>query len=655
TKETGVKLRCGVYGEGSVFSVDIQRNADVEALQEKIFAKKRYSERYKFDASELTLYLAQKKGETTWLADDDNLDALLQGGTSTEYEEMLSSWILDEDCFGKDFQPGRKEIHVLVALPQLSEAELPRDRQLVVGDVHIPITQSTSLNPPGLVAFWQAFLDDSTDVKADALVKLPEGTYILGDSSLGSRIYIRHCYPALWELCLERIHDEKTNTPHLVILGNPGIGKTFFGFVILLLLARAGETVVYESGGLKKRFLFTHTVVAQGSQEDFVRILDQPTTYYIVDAVKPAYYPAKTILLTSPRRSIWYAFNKTNCQSCYMPVWSLKEILQCRELIYSTTPEAVVQDCFRRWGGIARYVLRFAQVGNQQVLLEKAMDIVDLDWLVNACGQLDANDAQVSRRLLHYRVSRTFDNEYFVFASKYVQQAVYKRLYEKDKRKLLEFISASDGVGALAVLRGHLFEGHVHSVLPRGGTFQVRPLVDNDEAYDDEDDDIMEDEWDGEDEDADDGMNSDDDVAMEECTAVALVDDGASTVISFRRSEKAVVFNHSNEIVAAANTSYLQPAVKNYQSVDAIIKPDILFQVTGAHKHPCKQKGLHDVLKLLGNPAAPRLYFVLPPDRFADFKYQRYLDSKRKRMMTPSYVNVRKIQQFAMEVKLASE
>ncbi|DBA03722.1 TPA: hypothetical protein N0F65_004139, partial [Lagenidium giganteum] len=61
---------------------------------------------------------------------------------------------------------------------------------------------------------------------------------------------------------------------------------------------------------------------------------------------------------------------------------------------------------------------------------------------------------------------------------------------------------------------------------------------------------------------------------------------------------------------------------KNYQSVDAINKPDILFHVTGAHKHRCEQRGLYDVLKLLGNPTEPRLYFVLPPDRFTDFKYQ---------------------------------
>ena len=61
------------------------------------------------------------------------------------------------------------------------------------------------------------------------------------------------------------IHDEVNKLPHLVILGNPGIGKIFFGYVILLHLARAGATVVYESGILQKRFLFSHNAVAQGS------------------------------------------------------------------------------------------------------------------------------------------------------------------------------------------------------------------------------------------------------------------------------------------------------------------------------------------------------------------------------------------------------
>ncbi|KAG6971495.1 hypothetical protein JG687_00001988 [Phytophthora cactorum] len=135
------------------------------------------------------------------------------------------------------------------------------------------------MNPAALVAFWKAFRTIPTEIKADAVIALPEGTFLLGDSTLGSRIYIRFCYPQLWKLCWEIIHDKKMNTTHLVILGNPGIGKRFFGYVILLHLARVGATVVYESGGSNKRFLFSRDTVVQGSQSDFVQILKNPETY----------------------------------------------------------------------------------------------------------------------------------------------------------------------------------------------------------------------------------------------------------------------------------------------------------------------------------------------------------------------------------------
>ncbi|KAG3148220.1 hypothetical protein PC128_g23648 [Phytophthora cactorum] len=287
-------------------------------------------------------------------------------------------------------------------------------------------------------------------------------------------------------------------------------------------------------------------MVLQGSQQDFVGILDQPTTYYIVDAVKPTYYPAKTILLTSPRRSVWFEFNKTNCRTRYMPVWSQQEIFKCRELVYSDLPVAVVQDCFRRWGGITRYALWYAQLDDQQVLLGNTIGIVDVNC-------------------------KRFANEYFVFASQYVQQEVYKRLYVKDKQKLVDFISASDGIGALAVLRGHLFEGHVHSVLPRGGAFRIRRLIDNGEAHDN-DEYLTEGEGEGD----DDAMNVEDDVAMEDSTGATR--DHGDGAISFQLSERPTdVFNNDNEVIAADTTIYLRPAAKKYKSVDAISKPDVLF------------------------------------------------------------------------------
>lgn len=158
---------------------------------------------------------------------DHNTESFLLGDVDSSYDKMLSSSFLDEDYFGSNFQPGRKEIHVLVKLRDSKLPALPGDRQFVVGDVSIPVTKHAVLNPAPLVAFWKALVSDRTEVKAGALIKLPEGTYLLGDELLGSRIYIRSCYPKLWKLCQQRIHDEVEKTPHLVILGNPGIGKTF--------------------------------------------------------------------------------------------------------------------------------------------------------------------------------------------------------------------------------------------------------------------------------------------------------------------------------------------------------------------------------------------------------------------------------------------
>ncbi|KAL3658578.1 hypothetical protein V7S43_016462 [Phytophthora oleae] len=128
-----------VYGEGSVFSVEIKRNAKGEALQKAIFDGQRYHERFSFPPSELTLYLAGKKEgeEIKWLKDDDNLDALLQGDVDKQYMKMRSSWIL-ESYFGGNFQPGRQDIHVLVELPEAAACAQPMLRAvfwLVTGSV----------------------------------------------------------------------------------------------------------------------------------------------------------------------------------------------------------------------------------------------------------------------------------------------------------------------------------------------------------------------------------------------------------------------------------------------------------------------------------------------------------------------------------------
>ncbi|KAJ0398735.1 hypothetical protein ATCC90586_008119 [Pythium insidiosum] len=106
-----VKLWCAVYGEGTVFSVKITRDAKVSALQEAIFDKKRYQERFSFPPRALTLYLAKKNG--AWLKDDDTVDELLSGKIDTAYEKMRPSWMLNEKELFGDFHLEEQTIHVL--------------------------------------------------------------------------------------------------------------------------------------------------------------------------------------------------------------------------------------------------------------------------------------------------------------------------------------------------------------------------------------------------------------------------------------------------------------------------------------------------------------------------------------------------------------
>jgi hypothetical protein len=78
--------------------------------------------------------------------------------------------------------------------------------------------------------------------------------------------------------------------------------------------------------------------------------------------------------------------------------------------------------------------------------------------------------------------------------------------------------------------------------------------------------------------------------------------------------------------------------------------------MTCAKAHPCKQTGLLDILKILGNPLNPELYFVVPPDRFASFKYQKYHGTDGKVLSQKDIdANVEKLSQFVLTFELWSQ
>ncbi|KAJ3095801.1 hypothetical protein HDU96_001034, partial [Phlyctochytrium bullatum] len=415
---------------------------------------------------------------------------------------------------------------------------------------------------PAITAFWAAFTNYSDTIEANTVVQLPENVFILGNYSIGTSMYIRPCYPGLFQTSLAIV--QSADIQHLIILGNPGIGKTYFGYFLLLQLARSGATVVYESASLEgSLFLFTPNRVFKGTRFAMFDILMDSKTFYIVDGMEPLRAAAaKTILLSSLRKDIWHQFSKGPCDLRYMPVWSREEIFACRSMLYPSLSEDLVEDLYSKWGGIARYVLKFALVEEQQARLKEALDVSNIDAVVQSFGGT-GEKADASSRLIHRSVRDGFHSGPYQFASAYVVDEIYSRVYAKDREHLIRFLSATQGIGDTGQLRGILFEKHAHTVLANGGSFKIRDLQTRQES------------------------------------TLQLPDDLTTFMYSCNDAE-----------FQAAQNRYFRPVSKIFESVDSFIKPNLLFQMTGAKDHPCKQTGLRDVLHILGNPQEPKLSVV---------------------------------------------
>lgn len=463
--------------------------------------------------------------------------------------------------------------------------------------------------PDKLRRFWNALKKVNTPREPHDILALTNGTNFLGDEDLPSAIYVRPCYLKLLEKTMSIINCD--NTPRLVILGNPGIGKTYFGYYLLAHIARNGGTVVYESGTRKQRYLLSTERVAIGSLQDFSDVMRERNHYYVVDGTPPVHCVAKTVLVSSHRRDVWYTFSKTKCTIRYMPVWTLDEIQTCRQQLFPEVDETVAKDCFLKWGGIPRFVLQFADDKAQQELLMQAIGSVDLDAISSAIGRTEAGD-QATHRLIHMVVADDFMERQYKFASDVVAEGVYRALYERDRARLLQFLRVAHNASGVEGLRGTIFEQHAHWIISQGGTFQIRTLP----------------------------------------------KPASPSPVTIRSNlhlpQLPVVYFQRDTEVQSSTGSYFRPRITNYESVDSFSKPNRLFQITVGAKHPCKQAGLYKVLNLLQNPREPEFYFVVPDDKFESFRFRKYEDSVGLALEEPTFNNVKSIRQFVLKIDLSS-
>jgi hypothetical protein len=243
-----------------------------------------------------------------------------------------------------------------------------------------------------LTTFIQSLINTTFDEGANDIFELEEGVKFFGLEDEPSKLYIRKCYNHLLGVV------NNSSIRKLRISGNPGIGKTLFGYYLLYHLVKKNETIVYDPHNLTDEVIvfdkgngFYLNRIYNNTKREYLYNRDN---WYIVDGKQPDRAIAKTILICSPRKDHYREFDKQSPDIRIMPVWTWEEINDCRKEIFKHLSEEVVRALYMKWGGIPRYVLMSAENSKIQNKIQQAIEIFQF------IGASDSSE-DVSHMLIH--------------------------------------------------------------------------------------------------------------------------------------------------------------------------------------------------------------------------------------------------------------
>ena len=387
-----------------------------------------------------------------------------------------------------------------------------------------------------------------------------EGVIDLADSApLGvNKIFIRKSYVSLYDECMKVWKpDERGEVRPIVLLGTPGIGKSCLFYYLLMREKEKGNRVYFMNiGGM---VLFDpHNGVCKLSDVSMWNLFlheDDQDALYVADAVSPANESFKrkyrVILITSPKRDVWYSFYKHALAiHLYLPLWSHAEIVTyCEKMGYGYSKGEIAERM--EWiGGTVRYLdtdttelkanipFHFSPDSFQTIIEKRIEHKGDSTShrLVHIDVPFDEKEGERVYRFREYRL---------VFASDEIRKSVLENIAKIGLSKLGALFSVCSSEYTDRTVSGVVFEHIAHRILERGGTFNCTSLEESE---------------------------SDERSTM--CITLGRTEGGARQ------------FREDGDILKMKG-EYCVPAVSNFPAFDAAYYP-YLFQMTIRKEHPIK-------------------------------------------------------------------
>jgi len=168
-------------------------------------------------------------------------------------------------------------------------------------------------------------------------------------------LYVRPCYEDLFFLI------QKEKNERVLILGNPGIGKTCFNAFLFVKLKQIDvKNIIY----VRKTTLAVTILFFSGDQvqtfstlDPLRQVLSDPETWFLLDTVPdPGEWKARMVNVSSPKRENYKQYQKyPKVVTYYMPVWSYDEF-EVSAKVFPSVGGEVFHKKFLLFGGIPRLI-----------------------------------------------------------------------------------------------------------------------------------------------------------------------------------------------------------------------------------------------------------------------------------------------------------
>ena len=281
------------------------------------------------------------------------------------------------------------------------------------------------------------------------------------------------------------------------IRGTPGIGKSWFGELLLWVLIRLGVRVVFEQARASKWFFFdplSESVVVVSRSTDLawppafradqgaVLIFDPAASGA---AVEPLMVDQFTVVTASPNRLHFKEFLKHSAELRFLPPWSFEDLKSILPFALLSAPsiadkEAVLEERFAVVGGIPRKLFddKPVRYWQQQILGQLGQNVTNVRSLLSVEVIEDYNQAH-NNLIVIDSSPPFFDQGRLMLSSAFVRLHYPTEAQSADRRKLLDEIWKAWNDPARAAEAGKKFEPFAFGSLFLGGLFPYFPLLEN--------------------------------------------------------------------------------------------------------------------------------------------------------------------------------